>query len=261
MIGNAIPWGIKLDRQKLAVDQFDRIETSLDAVNPCALVHLASLDLRQCEKDPYGAYRINVLGTYHLACYAHKKKLPFVYLSSATVFNGPLGARFDEDAKPDAINIYGQTKQLSEILIQKTLTRFLIMRTGWVFGGHGAHHEKFVDVSIEKAKKGELISASIDQEGSPTYIHDLIATLTKLLEEDKAGIYHVVNDGTATAADMAELIVQTFNSSSFVDRTSAKAISQSSGGALMRSPSEVLISKKLKLRHWKEALSEYVRKN
>lgn len=256
MIGSAIPWGIKTDRTTLDVTHPEQIKDAIATHRPAAILHLAALDIHASAERPFDAYRVNVFGTAHCVTLAVKYSLPFVFLSSGAVFNGQPKQIHDEDAAPDPINIFAQTKVLSEIIIRSHLPNALIIRTGWVFGGHQAYHRKFVDTAIERAKKDEPINAANDQWGSPTGITDLTTTIGSLIGESRTGLFHVVNGGAATAFDMAQEIVAALGSRSPVRSISARTTVKP---GLERPASEALTSRFMTLRPWQDALRAYVR--
>ena len=264
MIGRAIPWGIKLTRTELDLAEPARIPTTLDGLDLSAIINLAAIDLRTCEKNPFGAYRINVFGNQALFDYSRRRNLPYVFISTASVFNGPQGSLFFEDSIPDPLHIYGQTKWLAEQWMDLAGVErpqpHLILRTGWLFGGHGSHHRKFVDIAIDNAKQNLPITASPDQQGSPTSLKDFVETLGELLAKKITGIYHLVNSGAATAAEMAQVIIETLGSQAPLEIKSAAGILQANSGGttIRRSPCEVLGSRKLQSRPWQDALREYV---
>lgn len=258
MIGCAVPWGRKLLRNEFDLERSSEVPRNLASLKPTGILHLAALDIRQCERDPALALKVNVFGALRVAEYAREQGIPFVFLSSATVFSGPRGSTFHEDSDPDPLNIYGQSKLLSELLIRKSDPRALIVRTGWVFGGHGAHHRKFVDSAIARARAGETIQASDEQEGSPTFVKDLVSTVTELIDERASGVWHVVNSGRATAAEIAATIVKSLGSSSRIELLPNAHFQSTSAGTPARSPCEVIASRTLALRSWREALAERI---
>lgn len=255
MIGRVLPFGVKLSQRELDVRSPEDIERALERHQPSAIVHLAALDIRQAEADPLAAYATNVLGSYHVACAARRRSIPLVFLSSGAVFNGDVGAVHGETAPPDPVNIFGQTKWLAEILLRETLEDLLIIRTGWVFGGHQAYHRKFVDVALELALRGEPIQATVDQWGSPTFVHDLVGEIRRLLLSGVYGTVHVVNAGAASGMDIAREIVRVTGSRS--ELLEVKGVDLPNPGP-RRPASEVLVSRRVRLRPWGEALREYV---
>ena len=111
-----------------------------------------------------------------------------------------------------------------------------------------------MDAAIQSALGGQPIVASADQEGSPTYLEDLVRAIERLILEEARGIVHVVNDGAATAAQIASTIVELVGSTSEVIAVPAAEIP---GAIPNRSLTEVLRSCRIQLRPWHDALKEY----
>jgi len=254
MIGAAFPCGIKLTRADLDVTKIQDLENKVPRLQPSGIVHLANLDLRQCFRDPLLALKTNVHATQTLTKIAKDLGIPMVFVSSGSIFNGPMGSSFNESSRPDPLNFYAEAKVISEqIMLNQYPEGSLVIRTGWVFGGHGAHHRKYVDTCIEKAKKNETISAGEDNDGSPTFIKDLVQTMRQLILDNQRGLFHVVNSGPASPRDLAEHIVKTLKSQSRIESYHPNKEETQ----IPRSSCEVLVSNHLQLRPWREALTEY----
>lgn len=252
MIGRAIPWGIKTDKNTLDVTDPAAIQQAITDYQPTALLHLAAIDIHAAEKDPFLAHQVNTVGTYHIAQAAQASNLPVFFLSSGALFNGSGRETHDETSQPQPINIFGQTKYLSEIILQSMLEKILIIRTGWVFGGHQAHHRKFVDIALAAVRDNKPLTAMTDQCGSPTYVHDLISAVEALIATPTYGIRHVVNDGVASAWDMAQEIAGILKKPAVIEPGSALT------GGIRRPASEGLRSQYQTLRPWPDALREYI---
>lgn len=255
MIGKQVPFGIRLGKNELDITSQTDVDRVLENIQPSGILHLASLDLRQCEKEPKRALETNVIGTHRLAIACEKRKMPMVYLSSGAIFFGPQGTVFREEDSPSPVNLYAHCKYLSERLIQETVSDYLIIRTGWVFGGNGAHQEKLVEKVIRLARNGETIQASIDQTGSPVYVKDLTEKIAFLIAQQEKGIIHVVNAGVTTSYEIALEISRNLKIATLIDK---KLASEFTSSQIQRSPSEALVSKRITLRSWQEALKEYI---
>ncbi len=255
MIGRVWPGGFKPSQAELDVRAAVQVAAYLKEKPPSAIVHLAAIDIYQAEADPLLAFETNVLGTYHLARAALSARVPLVFVSSGAVFNGRPDAIHDEQSTPQPCNVFGYTKYTSEILLQEMKGDFLIIRTGWVFGGSQANHKKFVDIALTKAVRGETIEAVNDRWGSPTYVIDLVNEIRRLLKTGQRGIVHVVNEGKASACDIAAAIITTVHSQSNVQQ---KRQADFMPKGPRRGISEALTSRRVTLRPWTEALHEYI---
>jgi len=255
MVGAAIPFGLKYSRQDLDITDVEAVAQMCSSAQPTGILHLAALDIRQSHNDPLAAYAINVLGTYNMAHAARTWGIPFVFISSGAVFSGLQTESFNERSVPSPLNIYGQTKYVAELLVENMMDRSLIVRTGWLFGGHSAHHRKFVDVTIHRAIRSEPVLLNDGQFGSPTYIEDFVGALKSLMLADAQGIVHIVNTGRALASDVAREIIDELSSSS---RLEISPVGEAAGVGPQRSPSEVLTSLSVQLRPWQEAVRDHV---
>jgi dTDP-4-dehydrorhamnose reductase len=78
LVGQALPFGIKLTRTDLDVRDRGQVFKVVMAHQVSAILHLAALDLRYCQVNPLEAYKTNVIGTYHLACVARELNIPMI---------------------------------------------------------------------------------------------------------------------------------------------------------------------------------------
>lgn len=183
-------------------------------ISPDAIIHAAAwTDVDRCETEPEMAMEINAAGTRNVALGAKERNALVFYISSDFVFDGEKTNPYKEDDAPNPINVYGASKFKGETFIKKTLDRYFIVRTSWLFGGYG---KNFVDVILDKVEGGEVLRVIIDQFGSPTYTVDLSAALEKLVfigleQNDTGGIYHFSNAGSCSWYKYAEQIIRFAN--------------------------------------------------
>jgi len=250
MIGQEIPWGKKLTRLECDITEPPQhLYPKLDSQHPEAILCLASLDLRQCQENPIRGISVNCFGNFQVAEYANKKGIPFIQISTGSIFFGEKGKTFTESDTPCPQHTYGQSKVLLELLTQSHPLS-LCLRTGWLFGGRKS--DKIFDVLLKKTLLGEPVQANAEQWGSPTYLPDLIRQIEHFIESQKAGTFHVVNEGGASALEFVEEAKRLSHSTSEVGPFENPK-------GMERSPSEVLTSNKGSLlRPWKDALKEYI---
>ncbi len=222
---------------------------------PSAVVHLAAVDLHRSQSDPDSAYETNLYGTYLMAKSAARLEVPFVLLSSAAVFGQCAIEAPDEDGRPCPVSVYGRSKWLAEQVALGEHAGTLVVRTGWVFGGHQGHHRKFVETAIERARRADAIEGTVDHRGSPTYVLDLVDDIRALLLEGVTGVRHVVNEGSASGYELASEIVRLLGSSSALIAVRRDVLEI---GGSPRPTSEALSSRWQRLRPWKRALADYV---
>lgn len=252
MIGRQIDYGRKLTRSELDVTSPGQVAAVFEQLQPRTVLHLAALNLQQGERDPELAQRINVFGTETIAraCARHGARL--VYVSTGTVFWGVLGQAFSETDTPQPRHIYGRTKLAAEQVIRELVSDHLIVRTGWLFGGSGAHHRKFVDIILGAIAARQPVQAHQLQTGSPTSVVDFCRELKRFADSPQTGLLHLVNSGIATPRDIARFVLARHQAEDLLAPAPP-------GLGPDRSPSEALISSTVTLRPWQEALADYLR--
>lgn len=255
MVGSQIGFGIPTTRPECDILNPDSIERAIEKYCPTHILHLAAMtDMGLCEKMPQQAFDVNVLGTYFVARACKKHKISLIYLSTCAVFDGKKPKPYLEKDMASPLNVYGLTKLLGEYAVLSLVPKALIIRTGWLFGGASAD-KKFVARFFYDLKSGKDIRATKDRFGSPTFIPDLIDTISKMIIRKDSGIVHVVNRGMASYAEVGEEIKKIGKFKSSVIPISARDVESSD---LARGRVEALVSSKIKMRHWKQALREYV---
>ncbi|MEK6915335.1 MAG: sugar nucleotide-binding protein [Nanoarchaeota archaeon] len=255
-IAQEIQFGIKLSHKDLDITKIEDVKKALLKYNPSAVLCLASVDLNNSEKNPSLAYEVNVLGLCNVATEALELNIPIIIISSGAIFNGKAGEHFDENHLPNPLNIYGKTKYLAELILQRITKNFLIIRTGWLFGlsYKKSGFSKFIDYLINSESLSG-IKATDDSTGSPTYIVDFIDELKKLIQSNSKGIFHIANSNCGSAYDVVKEVASIKNKKNLVEVVNTNFTA--SVGIPARSESECLISNKIKLRPWQGALKDY----
>jgi dTDP-4-dehydrorhamnose reductase len=168
----------------------------IEAHRPEAVIHCAAMaNVDACERDPDAAYAVNGLGTRHAALACQRLGVPLLYVSTDFVFDGAKREPYYEWDQPNPLGHYGRSKLAGECVVRELLARHFIVRTSWLFGRHGRN---FVSTIMEKAAAAGEVKVVDDQCGSPTYAPDLSAAITRLIETDYYGVYHISNSGSCT---------------------------------------------------------------
>ena len=205
-IGQSMNFGIHTDRSEIDVTDQESVLEGLRKLNASAVLNLASIDLRPSQGDPATALQVNVDGTYNVALAARELDIPVILITTGAVFYGAFGETFDETATPAPQGVYAKTKHMAELIVQALVPEFLIIRTGWLFALNAAPRKKFVEIVMAAAVENKRVRASNDQSGSPTFAPDFIAALKTAIAENQRGTLHIVNEGTASAAEIANAV-------------------------------------------------------
>jgi len=163
-------------------------------------------DVDGCETDPAQSHLLNTEVAGQVARAAHGAGARLVHLSSDYVFDGAGGAPYDESAEPNPLSVYGRNKREGELLVLENHPEALILRTAWLFGGHGRRPD-FVTGVLAAALAGATIPVVRDQVGCPTGVGDLARGLVELLAVGATGLVHLAGAGGVSRADFARAIL------------------------------------------------------
>jgi dTDP-4-dehydrorhamnose reductase len=198
---SGIPDGVEL----VAADVTDRdaVLGLLTTVRPDAVVHPAAFTaVDRCESEVETAYRVNVIGTRHVAEGARRIDAPVLYLSTDYVFDGTKPEPYLEWDEPAPRSVYGRTKLAGERELDPGST---VVRTSWVCGFHGQNMVKTV---LRLAGEHEILTFVDDQRGHPTFAADLAAMIRRLVVDRRPGTFHVTNQGAVTWHGFARAVLE-----------------------------------------------------
>ncbi len=174
--------------------------------NPDIVINSAAYtDVDGCESNPDLAYNVNGEGVKNLALACREVDCPLVHISTDYVFNGQNDRPWVEDDEIGPISIYGKSKLKGEEHIKEILEKYFIVRTAWLYGVNGRN---FPRTMLELAQNHSEITVVYDEVGTPTYTPDLAKGISKLIETDYYGTYHLTNSGNCSWCEFARYIFE-----------------------------------------------------
>ncbi len=175
---------------------------------PDVVIHAAAMtNVDACERDPEAAFRVNVLGTHHIALACGQSGAAMVHISTNEVFDGTLGRPYYEWDTPAPRSVYARSKAAAEFYVRTLLNRFYIVRTAWLYARGG---NNFVAKILAGADRLGALRVVTDEVSSPTYAPDLAQAIARLIPTGHYGIYHFTNSGFCSRYDWAcEILKQT----------------------------------------------------
>jgi dTDP-4-dehydrorhamnose reductase len=261
------PW--LYGRSDFDITSKQEVEKKLRALRPDLLINSAAhADVNKGEHDREEAMEINAEGPKRLAAECQNLGITLVHYSTDYVFSGEKAGGYSEADEPSPINVYGESKAMSEKYIQTSgLKNFYIIRTSWLFSKYEQSSKprgtNFVNTIMAKARQGEPVKAVSDRKSNPTYTPDLAQATRQLVEEKfTPGIYHFVNEGCTSPYLMTREIFDMMKREGLVDVLPELTEVKDTGaglGAPRPQYSCLLNTKFPKLRPWQQALDEYIR--
>jgi dTDP-4-dehydrorhamnose reductase len=158
----------------------------------------------ECEENKEEAVLQNVRVTDILLNKLKQQKsaTKFIYFSTDFIFgeNGPHA----EDALPEPLNFYGETKLAAENLVKESGLDYAIVRPVFIYGkqllGQRPSFIHWVKNNLEADKKIKVVT---DQQRTPTYALDICKGVHAIIEKNESGDFHLAGKDIISPYDMA----------------------------------------------------------
>ncbi len=194
----------------------EKVDKTIGKFDGKMVLHLAAFtDLNAANKelgDKNGmCWRINVLGTRHIAGACQKYGKYLIHVSTDAVFGGDKQSAYTEEDKPNPIEWYGQTKFWAEEEVEKSGCGAVVIRFAYPFRARFEPKKDFVRKIIDQLKQKETIKMFTDTVFTPTFIDDVAAVMREIILKRPTGIFHVVGSTSLSPFAAANEISETFN--------------------------------------------------
>ncbi len=187
------------------------VEAALREFRAEAVLHAGAMtDVDGCERDPEGAWRVNVGGSEQVARACRALGARLVAVSTDYVFDGEAGP-YGEDDVPNPRGAYARTKRCGEEAALLLAPDCAVARVAVVYSGRPGAKNTFATQVVEKLSRGEPVKAFSDQIVSPTLAESGAAmTLELLLEHDYRGVLHTSGATALDRVDFARRVASRF---------------------------------------------------
>ena len=149
-------------------------------------------------------FAVNAHGPSKLAKICSFYGVRLIHFSSDYVFSGERSIPWTEDSPTNPINVYGESKALSEELtLQNNPLDTLVIRTSWLYGFKKGFNSIIESLVLGGAKN---IKVAINQIGQPTSAKELAKLVCKLAGSNAIGIVHCTNSGQASRFELARQV-------------------------------------------------------
>ncbi|MFH0854346.1 MAG: dTDP-4-dehydrorhamnose reductase [bacterium] len=245
------------DRDNIDITNQEQANKKISEVKPDLIINSAAYnDVDGCEENYELANSINGYAPGYIANIAKNLNIPIIHYSTGYVFDGKKG-NYSENEIPCPLSKYAESKFLGEKEIQKYTDKFYIIRTNQLFGNPSLGGKKsFIELMLELSSKKDKLQVVSDEISNPTYAKDLAeATYEAITKKYPYGIYHLINDGSASWRDWAKEIFKIKNINIKVEPVPSSKFPRP---AKRPKNSSLLNTKFQKLRSWQEALRKYL---
>ena len=197
---------VALGRAALDVTNADQVQRTLGGASADLVINCAAFnDVDGAEQNSTAALELNAFAVRSLSRAARQTGSGLVHYSTDFVFDGEQTHPYVEDDPPNPRSVYGASKLLGEWFALEHPDAY-VLRVESLFGepGPGGSRSGSLQGIVTKIQNGEPTPVFVDRTVTPGYTAD-IASATRLVVTGRAapGLYHCVNSGPTTWADIA----------------------------------------------------------
>lgn len=193
------------------VTNLPRVEEVFAEYKPDVVIHTAAMtQVDDCENKREEAVRQNVDAVRNLVGVCALYDTHLIHLSTDFIFDGEAGP-YREDAEPNPVNFYGETKLEAEKLIMASSIRWSIVRTVLVYGIAQDLSRSNIILWVKKnLEAGKAIQVVNDQWRTPTLAEDLAQGCILVMEKEALGVFNISGKDFLTPYDMALMTAEFF---------------------------------------------------
>ncbi|WP_173670856.1 dTDP-4-dehydrorhamnose reductase [Vibrio mediterranei] len=196
------------DRELLDITNEQQVKSVIDELKPNVIINAAAhTAVDKAETDIGMSYAINRDGPLHLAESAEKIDALLLHISTDYAFDGDKAEPYVETDTPNPKGVYGKSKLAGEEAVARYCSRYVILRTAWVFGEHG---NNFVKTMLRLGRERSELGVIGDQVGGPTYAGDIASALISIMDKfestEQSGVYHYAGEPHVSWYQFAQTI-------------------------------------------------------
>jgi dTDP-4-dehydrorhamnose reductase len=202
---------VALGRPGLDLALPETVAPALASAAPDAVVSAAAYTgVDAAEDDRETAFAVNSRGAAAVAAGAAALDIPVIHLSTDYVFDGSKSSPYLESDAPHPLGVYGESKLRGEEMVASANSRYLILRTAWVYAPFG---HNFVATMLKLALTRDEVAVVSDQWGCPSSALDLadgVIAATRALVAGSAppGVYHLAGSGETNWSGFAREVFE-----------------------------------------------------
>lgn len=171
---------------------------------PDCIIHTAAMtQVDDCENNKEACWASNVTAVAHLVKSCEMHDVHLIHLSTDFIFDGKSGP-YDEEAIPNPVNYYGESKLAAEEIIMKSSCKWAIVRTVLVYGlASDLSRSNIILWVKDSLESGKNINVVTDQWRTPTLAEDLAEGCILIMDQSAKGIFNISGKDFLTPYDMA----------------------------------------------------------
>lgn len=191
----------------------------------------ANVSVERSVEVPVESHKINVDATLRLLEHARNEDARFVYASSAAIYGTPESVPIDELDLKEPTSPYGLEKHTADEYCRLYHDLYgvetIALRYFNVYGPRqrGGQYSGVIDIFLDQARRGEDITVHGDGKQTRDFVHvdDVVAANCLAATHGAPGeAYNIGTGSSITIKDLAQLVVDTFETTSSVTHIDAR---------------------------------------
>jgi dTDP-4-dehydrorhamnose reductase len=204
------------------------VNAVIEKCKPDAIIHTAAMtNVDTCEDQKELAHQLNVDAVQTLIQVCEKHDIQLIHLSTDFIFDGEDGP-YLEDAAPNPLSYYGETKLLAEELVKKSSCKWVILRTIIVYGiGSDMSRSNIVLWAKAALEKGNPLNIVNDQWRMPTLGEDLADICLLAVGHNAQGVYNASGKDMMSISELVGKVADFWHlDKSLINEVSAITLNQ-----------------------------------
>ena len=205
LLGTVNTTKFKNDNVELNIYERDKLDGIIDGFQPDYVINCIGVLIKESKSNPENAVYANSFFPHYLASLAQLKGFKLIHISTDCVFSGEKGKYTENDVK-DALDMYGMSKNLGEIIDNVNLTiRTSIIGPELKKSGEGLFHWFM-------SQKNQVSGYKSNIWGGVTTLE--LANFIKFIIENKpelTGLVHLTNNKSISKFDLITLFNEIYN--------------------------------------------------
>lgn len=207
------------------ITQAQEVATIINTYKPDIVIHTAAItNVDICHTKPELCWQVNVTAVAYLIDACRKANAKLIHLSTDFIFDGKSGP-YTEEAEPNPLSYYGQSKWAAEQLIMQSGIKWVILRTILVYGVvKDLSRSNIVLWAKAALQKGETINVVNDQWRTPTLAEDLATICLLAAQKNAQGVYNASGKNMLSILELVQAVADFYS----LDKSLIQSISSAS---------------------------------
>ena len=278
IVKNNKPYNFDLISPKYKyIDMFDKeiLTDFILEINPDVVLNLAAYtDVDGCENSQDKAFKLNAYAPRVISKACSKIGSLLLHISTDYVYNQEGNEFIKEDTIFNPKSIYGKSKYLGEKYIIENCSKYIILRTSWIYSDIGNNFYLTIKNLLNKKININVVN---DQFGAPTLAYDLVNGIFQIINfmENKKnininlnnfyGVYNISNKGNISWFDFANEIAAAL---SYNSNEKVKPITSRDFGSIAPRPrnsrldnTKLIKTFGIEMPYWKDSFDFFFKNN